>query len=71
VVVKSKNGDKDKKLEAKGEIGKLIEKIANELDLKIPCPGRKYSELFMTNKVEGYLPSPDDESTSDNGESEE
>jgi len=66
VVIKAKNGDKNKKIEAKGGIGNLIVKIAGELDLKTPCPGRKYSELFMTNKVEGYLPSPDDESSSGN-----
>jgi len=39
----------------------LISKVENELQLKHSCPGRKYSELFTDNKVEGYLPSPDDE----------
>jgi len=65
VTIKSKNGEKNKKIEAKGGIGNLLNKIKGELDLKLPCPGRKYNELFMTNKVEGYLPSPDDESSSD------
>jgi hypothetical protein len=68
IVVKSKSDQKDKKLEAKGEISNLIAKVAGELDLKTPCPGRKYGEIFQTNKVEGYLPSPDDDSTSDNGD---
>jgi len=61
IVIKSKDGDKDKKIEAKGGIEVLISKVENELQLKHACPGRKYSELFVTNKVEGYLPSPDDE----------
>jgi len=70
VVIKSKNGEKNTKVEAKGGIGNLITKVTGQLELKHPCPGRKYSELYMTNKVEGYLPSPDDESSSDKDDQE-
>jgi len=68
VSIKSKSGGKDKKIEAKGGIGNLIKKIEDELDLKNPCPGRKYNDLFInqTKVFDGYLPSPDDESSTDN-----
>jgi serine/threonine protein kinase len=64
VIIKSKE-DKDKKLEAKGGIEVLINKVAADLGLKYCCPGRKYNELFISNKVEGYLPSPEDEDSDD------
>jgi len=63
IVIKTKDG-KDKKIEARGEIEALITKVTSELGLKYNCPGRKYNELFITNKVEGYLPSPEDEDSS-------
>jgi len=60
--------EKIKKIEAKGGIGNIIKKIEDELDLKKPCPGRKYNDLFInqTKVFDGYLPSPDDESSTDN-----
>jgi len=65
IVIKSKEEGKDKKIEAKGGIEVLISKVTSELGLKYPCPGRKYNELFISNKVEGYLPSPEDEDSDD------
>jgi len=64
LVIKTKDGQKDKKIEAKGGIEALISKVTNELGLKYCCPGRRYNELFILNKVEGYLPSPEDEDSS-------
>jgi len=66
IVIKSKDdGGKDKKLEARGGIEVLISKVASDLGLRYCCPGRKYNELFISNKVEGYLPSPEDEDSDD------
>jgi len=62
VIVKSKG--KSKRLTAAGGIECLLDKVASQLKLQKPCPGRQYNEIFGVNKVEGYLPNPEDESDS-------
>eukprot|EP01129_Flabellula_baltica_P001831 TRINITY_DN11739_c0_g1_i1.p1 TRINITY_DN11739_c0_g1~~TRINITY_DN11739_c0_g1_i1.p1 ORF type:complete len:523 (-),score=125.74 TRINITY_DN11739_c0_g1_i1:23-1591(-) len=62
VIVKIKG--KSKRLTAAGGIENLLDKIARQLKLGRACPGRAYNEIFVANKVEGYLPNPEDESDS-------
>jgi len=44
-----------------GGVENLIKKIRSDLNLKTDCPGSKYSQLFSEGKVDGYLPSPEDD----------
>jgi len=67
--VKYKNGMK--KVEATGGLDQLIKKVKSDLRLRTECPGRKYAELFTASKVDGYLPSPEDEEKSSQSDSSE
>jgi len=66
--VKYKNGTK--KVETTGGLDQLIKKVKSDLRLRTECPGRKYAELFTASKVDGYLPSPEDEEKSSQSDSD-
>eukprot|EP01130_Rhizamoeba_saxonica_P010932 TRINITY_DN4517_c0_g1_i1.p1 TRINITY_DN4517_c0_g1~~TRINITY_DN4517_c0_g1_i1.p1 ORF type:complete len:513 (+),score=130.33 TRINITY_DN4517_c0_g1_i1:19-1557(+) len=63
IFVKHKGGSR--RIEEQGNIENLIRKVSSDLKLRNPCPGRKYKEIFLVNKVEGYLPSPEDEDSTE------
>eukprot|EP01125_Pyxidicula_operculata_P008052 TRINITY_DN2723_c0_g2_i1.p1 TRINITY_DN2723_c0_g2~~TRINITY_DN2723_c0_g2_i1.p1 ORF type:complete len:520 (-),score=121.37 TRINITY_DN2723_c0_g2_i1:64-1623(-) len=59
VHVKYKSGTK--KVEVPGSFEALFKKVKSDLRLKTVCPGSQYLVLFSASKVDGYLPSPEDD----------